>query len=206
MEQKIFRAPIELKADGQDGEFRAEFATLNVIDHHGDVTEPGAFQEGQEVVIEPWNHGWTLPSGKGVIHADEQKAWVDGRFFLDTDTGRETYRTVKNLGPLAEWSYSFDVLESGEGVFNDQQVRFLRSMDVAGVGPVTRGAGIDTRTAYIKQKEGNQQPDSSAGDEGEGGGAAAAKPSGLDADLLTEIQIAEIGIIALGGQPNAEEI
>ncbi len=202
MNQKIFRAPLELKADGEEGAFRAEFATLNVIDHHGDVTEEGAFQDGQAVIIEPWNHGWTLPAGKGVIHADKEKAWVDGRFFLDTDTGRETYRTVKNMGPLAEWSYSFDILEDGKGDFHGQQVRFLRSLDVVGVGPVTRGAGIDTRTAYIKQKE----QENGAGDEGEGDGTAVPKPSGPDAALLTEIQIAEIGIIALGGQPNAEEI
>jgi len=183
MEQKIFRAPIELKANGNEGEFRAEFATLNVIDHHVEVTEPGAFQNGQEVIIEPWNHGWALPAGKGIIQSDGAKAWVEGQFFVDTDAGRENYRTVKNLGPLAEWSYSFDILESGEGEFNGQQVRFLRKLDVVGVGPVTRGAGIDTRTVEIKSIE---QIETEAGN---------GKASD---DLMTKIAIVEIEMI-IGG-------
>lgn len=194
MEQKIFRAPIELKAEGQEGEFTAVFATLNVKDWHGDVTTPGAFEDGKETVIEPWNHGWTLPAGKGVIRSDGQKAWVDGRFFVDTESGRETYRTVKNLGTLAEWSYSFDILESDDGDMDGERVRILRKLDVAGVGPVTRGAGIDTRTVMIKQKE-----QAAGGDEGE---ADDGKPSGPDAELLTEISIVEIGLIAVGGTSN----
>jgi hypothetical protein len=194
MEQKIFRAPLELKADGEAGEFTAVFATFNVIDHHGDVTEPGAFPDGAEAIVEPWNHGWDLPAGKGVIQSDGEKVWLDGRFFLSTSVGKDTYETVKELGGLAEWSYSFDIEESGQGEHHGQQVRFLRKLDVVGVGPVTRGAGIGTRTEMIKQK-----PSSSGGDEGEGGGEdSAVKPSGPDADLLTEIQITEIGLTAQG--------
>lgn len=196
MEQKIFRAPIELKGEAE-GEFRAVFATMNVKDWHDDVTEPGAFDE-QAVIVEPWNHGWDLPAGKGVVKSDADKAWIDGQFFLDTESGRETYRTVKNLGPLAEWSYSFDILESGEGLFAGEQVRFLRKLDVVGVGPVTRGAGIGTQTVMIK----NKSVDSSAADEGEGGDASTetVKPSAADADLLAEIDIVEIGLIAIGGK------
>lgn len=201
MEKKVFRAPIELKADGQDGEFTAVFATFNVIDHHGDVTVPGAFKNGAETVIEPWNHGWDLPAGKGVIESDGEKVWVNGRFFLSTQAGRETYQTVKELGSLAEWSYSFNIEESGQGQQDGQQVRILRKLDVAGVGPVTRGAGIGTRTEMIKQKE---QP-SSGGDEGELSGGTGFKPSGPDADLLAQIDIAEIGLIALGGLTDEKE-
>jgi hypothetical protein len=195
MNQKIFRAPLELKANGEEGEFRAVFATMNVIDWHEDVTEPGAFANGKEVIIEPWNHGWTLPAGKGVIQSDDKQAWVDGKFFVDTEAGRETYRTVKNLGGLGEWSYTFDIEESGKGDFNGKQVRFLRKLDVVGVGPVTRGAGIGTRTEMIKQK--------GDGDEGE---IENDKPSEPDAaNLMTEITIVEIGVIALGGLSNEEK-
>jgi hypothetical protein len=196
MNQKIFRAPLELKADGEEGEFRAVFATMNVIDWHEDVTEPGAFANGKEIIIEPWNHGWTLPAGKGVIQSDDKQAWVDGKFFVDTEAGRETYRTVKNLGGLGEWSYTFDIEESGKGDFDGKQVRFLRKLDVVGVGPVTRGAGIGTRTEMIKQKN-------SDGDEGE---IENDKPSEKpDANLMTEITIVEIGVIALGGLSNEEK-
>ena len=154
MEKKTYRGRLQLKAegDGPPGSFRAEFATLNVIDHDQDVTVPGAFHAGQEVVIEPWNHQWTLPVGKGAIHEEDDKAVIEGQFFLDTQGGQEHYIVVKELGPLQEWSYTFNIEDSGQGKFGDpeQDVRFLRDLDVWGVAPVTRGAGIDTRTTDIK--------------------------------------------------------
>lgn len=205
MKRKIFTAPLQLKAEGEGepGEFTAVFSTLSVIDLHGDVTEPGAFADGQAVVIEPWNHGWTLPAGKGVIKADAQNAWVEGVFFLDTEVGKENYQTVKNLGDLAEWSYTFDILEAASGEFDGQPVQFLRKLDVVGVGPVTRGAGIDTRTIGIKSTEKAEKTaagdgDASNGDagdgEGEGGGGdTAGKPRGVSPQAIrVQVEILEI--------------
>ncbi len=151
MRQKIFRAPIQLKQDGKEGEFTAEFATLEVIDHDGDITKPGAFQEGQETLIEPWNHNYSeLPVGKGVIHEKDKKAIIEGQFFLDTESGMEHYKVVKNLGPLQEWSYTFEIKESSRGTVDGEVVNYLEKLDVWGVAPVTRGAGIDTGTTSIK--------------------------------------------------------
>lgn len=201
MERKIFRAPLALKADGNEGEFTAVFSTLNVIDYHGDVTVPGAFKDGQAVVVEPWNHGWSLPAGKGVIKSDEEKAWVEGTFFMDTEVGREHHAVVKGLGEMGEWSYTFDIEEAGQGDFEGQQVQFLRKLDVVGVSPVTRGAGIDTRTVVVKGKGADAD-----GDEGEvssGGGASTSsasggdKLSGPDVDLLARIDLVEVGLIYL---------
>lgn len=156
MEQKTYRGRMEFvsKADGdQEGAFRAEFATLSVIDLDGDVTEAGAFEDGQPTLIEAWNHNYgELPVGKGIIHEEGDKAIIEGHFFLDTEGGREHYKTVKNLGDLQEWSYTFDIVDSGMGTFEDQDVRFLRRLDVWGVAPVERGAGIATRTVDIKRR------------------------------------------------------
>jgi len=154
MERKTYEAKIEFKENADEtGAFRAEFATLNVIDHDRDVTEPGAFRDGQETLIEAWNHDYSqLPVGKGVVREDGDKAIIEGRFFLDTLGGLEHYKTVKALGELQEWSYTFDIEDSGFGEFEDQDVRFLRKLDVWGVAPVQRGAGIDTRTTDIKNR------------------------------------------------------
>lgn len=154
METKIFTAPLKLKADGEPGEFKAVFATFGVTDLDGDWTIPGAFKN-QEVVIEPWNHDYTLPVGKGRIKTDEKEAWIEGQFFLDTEVGKENYQTVKNLGKLAEWSYTFNVLKStpADPVKHGGAIRVLQKMDVAGVSPVTRGAGINTRTTEIKGQQ-----------------------------------------------------
>ncbi len=143
--------PVEFKADDAAGTFSATFATLNVIDKDGDVTLPGAFKDGQEVRIAQWGHNWSgLVVGKGVIHADDERAWVDGQFFLDTDHGVQTYRTVKNLGALQEWSYGFAVEEADFGTFQGREVRFLKRLDVFEVSPVMLGAGVGTRTDAIK--------------------------------------------------------
>lgn len=153
--RKEFRAPIHLKDDGEEGAFEAVFATFNVVDRDGDVIRPGAFTEGQKVRISAWGHNWNaLPVGDGILSADETTSRVKGRFFLDTGGGLETYRTVKNLGPLQEWSFGFDILESSQGEFEGEQVRFLEKLDVYEVSPVMLGAGIGTRTTAIKRVKG----------------------------------------------------
>ena len=151
MKNKTFSLPIEFKTDGQPGEFRAIFSRFNVIDHDGDVTIPGAFKDGEAVRISYWGHRWQdLPVGRGIIHQDDKTAWVDGQFFLDTQAGKETYQTVKNLGELQEWSYGYDVNESETGQFENQDVQFLNNLTVYEISPVMLGAGIDTETIDIK--------------------------------------------------------
>jgi len=197
MLKKTYRGPIEFKADAdQTGEFSCEFATLNVIDHDQDVTTPGAFHEGQPTLIEAWNHNYGIvPVGKGIIREKDDKAIFDGRFFLDTQSGLEHYKTVKALGDLTEWSYTFEIEESELGQFEGQDVQFLRSLDVWGVAPVQRGAGIATRTVAIKgkEKEGGSDADSdNAGtDEGEAGDGKPSGPPPQVVSTLVEIDLME---------------
>ncbi len=152
MEYKTFYGTIELKADGeQQGEFEAAFATLNVIDKDDDVTLPGAFPDGDEVCISAWGHRWgDLPVGRGVIHERDGKAVVQGRFFMDTESGREHYLTVKNMGPLQQWSYGFEVVEAEPGMYDGKAVRFLKRLRVHEVSPVMMAAGVGTGTLAIK--------------------------------------------------------
>ena len=187
--QKTFKAMMALD-ESKPGMFKAVYATLNVIDHDNDVTLPGAFLDGQKVIIEPWNHGYSLPAGKGMIHADDVQAWVDGEFIMDTEVGRDHYSTVKNLGDQQEWSYTFDVLEARPGVFDGKQVNFLVKMDTVGVAPVTRGAGIGTRTEFIKGKNAGQPGQDGSEGEGEGDDAKT-KPSGVG-PMRLRIEIFEI--------------
>ncbi len=174
MEKKTYRGAVQFKESPQ-GAFEAEFAALNVIDHDGDVTLPGAFTNGEAVRVSHWGHGWSeLPVGRGVIQEDNGIAKVDGQFFLDTQTGKEHYLTVKNLGDLQEWSYGYDVIEASDGEFDGQKVRFLKKLKVHEVSPVMLGAGIGTRTTTIKAAK--ETHDSAAEAEGEAG--VPGKPSG----------------------------
>lgn len=138
--------------DAGEGTVTAVFATLNAIDHDGDVTRPGAFGE-QEVQLSAYNHkSWegALPVGKGRIYEQGDTAIMEGKFFMDTTGGRETFTVVKEMGDLMEYSYGFDILEASEGKQDDRPVRFLESLKVFEVSPVLRGAGVGTRTLEAK--------------------------------------------------------
>jgi HK97 family phage prohead protease len=203
METKKFITPIELKADGEAGEFKAIFSTFNVIDLQGDVTLPGAFKDGQTVRVSYWGHRWEdLPVGRGVIHADDEKAWIDGKFFMDTDAGLETYKTVKNLGELQEYSYGFDIDQADDGVFEGVPVRFLKALTVHEVSPVFLGAGIGTGTVAIKSAGTADGSDNESGLKPKPDGAHEDPEDGTDekSGLTPEVVLTEIEILnSLGG-------
>jgi len=153
VETECKRLPFTLKADAP-GAFSAVFSTLDVVDHDGDVTRPGAFKDGVGVVVGSWGHKFDeLPVGKGIIRSGPNEAAVDGAFFLDTAPGKDTYETVKALGPLGEWSYIFNVTKASFGEFEGREVRFIEQVDVFSVDPVLAGAGINTRTTDIKSHD-----------------------------------------------------
>lgn len=177
VDKKTYTAAAEVKDEGE-GTVQAEFATLNVVDLDGDVTLPGAFGT-QAVKLAAWGHDWgSLPVGKGGIAEAEEKAVFDGQFFMDTISGQEHFKTVRNLGKLQEWSYGFEVqkaVRQGDPKFDDlldasglepseatKVFRFLQKMKVFEVSPVMRGAGINTRTTVVKEAgsedEGRETP------------------------------------------------
>lgn len=143
---------VEIK-DADKGEVVAVFATLDVIDSDRDVTVKGAFETGAPVRISAYGHkSWEglLPVGKGTIREIGQEAVMEGRFFLDTVAGRDTFTVVKELGDLQEWSYGYDVEDSEPGEVNGQNVRILKKLKVHEVSPVLLGAGVGTRTVSAK--------------------------------------------------------
>lgn len=145
-------ARVEIK-DETKGEVEAVFATLGVVDKDGDLTEKGAFREGDEVLISAYNHkSWdgALPVGKATIHEVGNDIVMKGQFFLQTTGGRDTFEVVKAMGGRQEWSYGFNVDESEPGEHEGKSVRVLKKMSVFEVSPVLRGAGVNTRTTYAK--------------------------------------------------------
>lgn len=148
--------------DADKGQVSAVIATLNVRDHDGDVILPGAFESGQKVRISAFNHaswGPSLPVGKGTIREEGDEARFDGQFFLNTETGRETFETVKGLEDLGEWSFGFDLRQGAtrQGEHQGEDVRFIgplpdgtAGIDTHEVSPVLLGAGINTRTLAVK--------------------------------------------------------
>lgn len=151
-------SPLEYKSlsrfeikDAGRGEIAAVFSTLGVIDKDGDVTLKGAFTDGAPVVISAYGHkSWEgkLPVGKGRIREVGNEAVMEGRFFMNTSHGVDTFNTVQALSEegLQEWSYSLNGIKSRRGEHQGRQVRFIEQVAVKEVSPVLVGAGVNTRT------------------------------------------------------------
>lgn len=140
--------------DPDKGEVEAVFSTFNVIDADMDVTLPGAFEDGAPVRISAYNHassmGQKLPVGRGTIRTTSTEAILTGKFFMDVPAAADTFRVVKGMGDLQEWSYHYDAVKFSFGEFEGRRVRFLEQQKVNEVSPVLLGAGIDTRTLAAK--------------------------------------------------------
>ena len=152
---KRFKADIALPEAGGDtpeGTIVARFSVFNTRDEEDDVVLPSFFTEGQELPMAAWGHDWgSLPPGKGIIHVDEKGALFDGRFFLDTDTGVQHYRTTKNLGALQQWSFGFRVTDAKVDDWTDgKPARLLIHGDTFEASPVLVGANRQTRTEFVK--------------------------------------------------------
>lgn len=149
------RVKLELKEDedAKVGSFIARIATLNVVDKGGDITLPGAFPDGAEVLVSAYqHHSWmgALPVGKAVIKEQGDEVIAEGEFNLNTETGREHYESIKFSGGLQEWSYGFRVIEFEETEEDGQHIRQLKEIEPYEISPVLLGEGIDTVTLAIK--------------------------------------------------------
>ena len=152
---KTFRLK-SLKADGDAGTIEAVFATLNVVDSDGDRILNGAIGN-QNVIMSAYGHAsWGggldgLPVGKGRIYERKDEAIFEGRFFLDTTNGEETYKTVKNVGELQEWSFALPEVDQAIVEEDGEVIHELKRIRVNEVSPVLMGAGVDTRTLGVKK-------------------------------------------------------
>lgn len=141
--------------DADKGLVQVEFATLGVKDRDGDFTLPGAFGT-QQVALASYGHGWRsghLPIGKGTISEKGNKAVGEFQVFMNSAAGREHFEVVKEMGDLQEWSYGFEILETGELTEELRQIgvwRVIQKVRVYEVSPVLVGAGVGTRTLAAK--------------------------------------------------------
>lgn len=140
--------------DAEAGIVTAVFSTFGVVDHDGDVVEPGAIKAGPVRVSAYGHASWegVLPVGRGQIHTDDEKAWAEMQFFLDTTQGRDTFNTIKGMAELQEWSYSLRNISAEYGELDGEPVRYIKAVDVHEVSPVLLGASIGTRTTAVKRQ------------------------------------------------------
>lgn len=150
---------IDFKFDeNSEGKVSAVFSVFNNLDSDGDIVLPGSIKSGFKSGDVPmvWAHKWDMPIGKGYIKEDGDKATFVGEFFMDTDSGQEAYKLVKNMGDLQQWSFGYRVNDSEFGKHKDAKsnkevdARYLKDLTVFEVSPVLVGANQDTYTLSIK--------------------------------------------------------
>lgn len=145
---------VEVKDAGK-GIVTAVFSTFGVIDSDGEVTSKASFTEGAPVVVSAYGHtSWNgdLPIGKGSISTTDTEAIADLQFFMDTPHGSAAFNTIKELGPLQEWSYSLEDTVRKAGDLDGVACMFIESTVVKEVSPVLRGASVNTRTIDAKAR------------------------------------------------------
>lgn len=181
MERKEF-TPVIRGVTGE-GKVSIVVASLNAVDHDGDVTLPGFFgeQTAQIVPAHDWNH---VPLGRASIKESGNEAIAELHFNLKVPAAVDWFEAIKfdheNPPSLQEYSYGFNILDGGSraGDFHGKRVRFLQPLPgglpgvrVAEVSPVMLGAGVGTRTLAVKH---------------------VAPPAGLDAETRARIQRFEL--------------
>lgn len=156
-ETKTIRA--EVKQAGEDGSFEAVIATLGVVDHDGDIIEPGAFA-GATVAIVPAHDWGSVPLGKARIEERGDKVIAVGKFNLDVAAAKDWHAALKfdlsNPPAIQEWSFGYYVNESSEDTVEGERIRRLVELDSVEVSPVLRGAGIGTGTLMAKRRFADQ--------------------------------------------------
>ena len=76
---------------------------------------------------------------------------------MDTDSGKEAYKIVKNMADMQQWSFGYRVNDAERGKIGEgeeeKDARFLKDLTVFEVSPVLVGANQDTFTMAIKSNE-----------------------------------------------------
>jgi hypothetical protein len=151
---KTFRG-FEIK-DAEKGEVSAKVAQLEIKDKDGDLIRKGAQPKAAKVAMSSWGHDAVFgsrPAGKGTLKSTGNDLMFDGRVFLNTADGRDTFEVLKEMGEDQEWSFAFRVLGSelpSEDERKQGITRVITKMDAFEVSPVLIGAGIGTQTTSIK--------------------------------------------------------
>ena len=143
----------------------ARFATLNVVDHDGDVIRPRAIGMSK-INAGLYNHvlAGPTPAGYGDNYEEIGEAFATMTYITDTFAGRETYTYLKAMadaGRPVEWSMAYYVTKgrplSNKDPLYEPNVGFwgkgpfeIQKMDIVSVDPMERDAGITTTTVKAK--------------------------------------------------------
>lgn len=156
MERKSFGA-WTIKDEAR-GEVRAVIGKINDVDKDGDVFLPSSMN-GSRIKLSSYGHDVILenapPAGLATLSESGGEIILDGRFFLSTFRGRESFATVQELGAEGEWSVGFPRASVKTAPMTDEWKakgarRLIEQWTPIEGSPVFIGAQNGTRTLSTK--------------------------------------------------------
>lgn len=110
MEERLRLGPIEIK-DALRGEVEAVVGTC-LPDRRGVLLLPTAIPPRARPVISDWNHSalrGAAPAGRAQkIDLRGDRAIATAQYFLNTQTGREAFEVVRQLGDQVQWELGYE--------------------------------------------------------------------------------------------------
>lgn len=139
---------LEVKTDGDAGEFTGYGSVFGNVDSYGDRIEAGAFSGSLSVRMPKlvWQHDLYQPIGKWIeAKEDERGLFLRGKLTLGVEKGREAYELMKD-GALDGLSIGYRTKTAA----NDGNTRVLKEIDLWEVSLVTIGANSDALVTSVK--------------------------------------------------------
>lgn len=161
-----------LEADDETGVVEAIVSVTGVVDHDGDIIEPGAYVETlrkrkpKGIFAHDWKK-WVsrteaieelLPGDPRLPKTAKDgrpwppqagALWVRTRYNLATTEGRDAYENVKFFGPDCEWSIGYRI-PKGKATRGPDGVRRIKQVDLYEYSPVLFGANSLSGTLSLK--------------------------------------------------------
>lgn len=156
---------LTIESMDEAGKGLARIAILSAVDSDGDTYAKGAFSwkdRGEQwAPILVGHERKMMPIGKARVYEEGDQALAELHLNLDTNAGKDWHSALKfDLAkgqPVQEWSYGYEVKDSGHKMQAGTRVREIKQTDVHEVSAVVRGAGVGTRTLSMKSAELKEQ-------------------------------------------------
>ena len=161
MEIKDFRADLEIKADGEEGQIFGIAAGIGNKDHMDDIIEPGAFKrtiDARDLDKRPFPilNQHQRDAGIGATTAIEEikkGLRVAGQLVMDIQLARDVFALIK-AKVVTGLSIGFRIPKGGAEWDQDSGVRRIKEINLLEWSPVTFPANEQARLTGTKGIEG----------------------------------------------------
>lgn len=148
-------APLEMKAEGDKGEYKGHFSIFENVDDGGDIIHAGSFaktiQERKKRMKVFYAHDWMKLIGPPptILQEDSIGLYSEGRLTLDSFWGKEVWALMKDEA-LTEGSIGYRPVKWQYEDNDDLFLRHLFEVKLYEISPVPLGMNPLTNVEAVK--------------------------------------------------------